>query len=495
MNVDAVVVGAGPNGLTAAITLARAGLDVELFEARSTVGGGARTAELTLPGFRHDPCSAVHPLGIGSPVFEDLPLREHGLQWIHPDLPVAQTLHHGSAAVLDRDMLDTAEGFGDDAARYRRLMQPFIGHWKDIAADVLRPPLVGPPRAPLQLARFGVAAVMPAALLLRRFSSEGPRALLAGLAAHGLARLSSPLTGGTAMLFALAAHEVGWPVPRGGSQAISDALAGTFHAMGGRIHLDSQITSIDELPEARAYLFDVSPRALADIAGSRLSPHWARRMRHVRYGPAVVKVDYALDGPVPWRNDMCRQAGTVHVSGSATEIAASLHAANSGHAPAAPFLITSQPSVFDPTRAPIGKHVFWAYGHVPHGWTGDALPAIEDQLERFAPGFRDRVLARHVITPVESEAMNPNHVGGNITVGSTDGLRGIIRPVMAPRVPYAVGNRSIYLCSSATTPGPGVHGMCGYHAARAALARIWHINAPASDRSGGHAEVPGHLAS
>ena len=491
MNVDAVVVGSGPNGLTAAITLARAGLDVEVYEARSKVGGGASTAELTLPGFRHDPCSAVHPLGVGSPVFNDLSLTEQGLHWIQPDLPLAQTLGDGSAAVLYRDMQATAEGFGVDAERYRRLIQPFIGSWPDLAADVLRPPLLDVPRHPLLLARFGAAAMLPASLLLHRSTGEGPRTLLAGLAAHGLARLNSPLTGGTAMLFALAAHEVGWPIPRGGSQSISDALADTFRALGGHIHLDRNITSIDELPKARVYLFDVSPRALADIAGSRLSARWVRRMRAVRYGPAVFKVDYALDGPVPWSNESCRRAGTVHVGGSAAEIGSSLSAANGGHAPPAPFLITSQPTVFDPSRAPAGKHVFWAYGHVPHGWSGDALPAIERQLERFAPGFRDRVLARHVITPAMSQAGNANHVGGNITVGRSDGLRGIIRPVLAPRVPYASGNRSIYLCSSATTPGPGVHGMCGYHAARSALARVWRISAPALGQQMQAADISG----
>ena len=488
MSVDAVVVGAGPNGLTAAITLARAGLEVDVFEARDTVGGGARTAELTLPGFRHDPCSAVHPLGIGSPVFNSLPLAAHGLRWIQPGEPLAQTLADGPAALLRRDLAATAEGFGTagsgaagsgaDGDRYRRLLEPFAGHWDALAADVLRPPLAGPPRHPLLLARLGVPGMLPASALLRRFTGAGPRAIVAGLAAHGLAPLGSPLTGGTALLFLLSAHAGGWPVARGGSQAISDALAGTLADLGGRIHLSHTVVSIDELPPARAYLFDVSPRALAAIAGSRLSSRWVRRMRAVRYGPGVFKVDYALDGPVPWADERSRTAGTVHVGGSAAEIGESLRAANSGRAPDAPFLITSQPTLFDPSRAPAGKHVFWAYGHVPHGWTGDALPAIERQIERFAPGFRDLVAARHVTSPAESEAMNPNHVGGNITVGRSDGLRGLVRPVMAPRVPYASSNRSIYLCSSATTPGPGVHGMCGYHAARAALARVWRLDAP-----------------
>jgi phytoene dehydrogenase-like protein len=480
---DAVVIGAGPNGLTAAITLVRAGLDVEVFEARPTIGGGASTRELTLPGFRHDPCSAVHPLGIGSPVFRSLPLTEHGLRWVQPELPLVQTLAGDRAATLYRDLAATAAGFGADARTYGRLLEPFAGRWSELAADVLRPPAAGLPRHPLLLARFGARAVRPASSLMYRFSGEGPRAVIAGLAAHGLAPLNSPLTGGIAMMFAAAGHEVGWPVAQGGSQAISDALGAVFQSLGGRIHLSHPITSIDELPAARAYLFDVSPRALAAIAGSRLSDRWVRRMRAVSYGPAVFKIDYALDGPVPWTNSSARRAGTVHVGATAEEIGRSLHAANHGRAPEVPFLITSQPTVFDPSRAPAGQHVFWVYGHVPNGWPGNALPAIERQLERFAPGFCDRVLARHVTAPAHSEAMNPNYVGGNIAVGRSNGLHGFLRPFLPARVPYASGNRSIYLCSAATTPGPGVHGMCGYHAARAALARVWHIRAPRLDQA------------
>jgi phytoene dehydrogenase-like protein len=470
MQVDAVVVGAGPNGLTAAITLARAGLSVRVYEAAATVGGGARTEELTLPGFRHDPFSAVHPLAAGSPAFDDMPLAAHGLRWVEPELPLAQPFDDGSAAVLARDVERTARSLGADGARYRRLTAPFRGRWDDLAADVLRPPALGLPRSPLLMGRFSLPAVLPAAVLARRFRGEPARALLAGLAAHVLAPLSSPLTGGVGLMFALAAHDVGWPFPRGGAQTLADALASYLRSLGGEIVLERPVASLGDLPPARAYLFDTAPGALAAIAGDALPRRWRRRLSRYAHGPAVFKVDYALSGPVPWKNPDCARAGTVHIGESQAEIGASLLAANHGRAPEAPFLITSQPSLFDPHRAPAGKHVFWAYAHVPLGWRGDVLPAIEAQLERYAPGFRDLVLARSVTTPQRLEELNPNNVGGNITVGLGGGLHGVLRPTLwSPRVPYATGNPALYLCSSATSPGPGVHGMCGHHAARAAL--------------------------
>lgn len=473
MTYDAVITGAGPNGLTAAIVLARAGLSVLVREAGPAPGGGVRSAELTLPGFRHDPCSAVHPLAAGSPVFRSMPLDQHGLTWVRPGIPLAQTLADGTAAVISHDLAETASGLGRDSGRYRRLVAPFVGQWDRLAADVLRPQTAGPPRNALLMARFGARAASPASLLVRCFRDQAARTLLAGLAAHVLAPLGSPLTSGTAMMFALAAHEVSWPFPRGGAQALADALAGYLTELGGVIEFNQPVRSMAELPAARAYLFDVAPDALARIAGSHLPRRWLRRLDRYRYGPGAFKVDYALDGPVPWLARECRSAGTVHVAGGVTEIGRSLQAANHGRVPDPPFLITSQPTVFDTTRAPTGKHVFWVYAHVPNGWHGDMVPAIERQLERFAPGFTDRVLARHVAAPAQIEAHNPNNVGGNILVGRCDGLHGVLRPALFSRVPYATANPLIFLCSSATPPGPGVHGMCGYHAARAVLRRVF----------------------
>jgi phytoene dehydrogenase-like protein len=471
--VDAIVVGAGPNGLTAAITLARAGLSVRVYEAMRDVGGGARTEECTLAGFRHDPCSAVHPLGRGSPAFRAMPLADYGLRWVEPDIQLAHPRPDGSAAILTRSVADTAAALGADAGAYRSLVQPFLGHWAELAADVLRPVSAGLPAAPLLMTRFGSRALLPAGLLARRFRGAATRTMIAGLAAHSLAPLRSPLTGGVAMMFMLAAHEVGWPFPAGGSQALSDALAAYLRALGGEIVTGTPVASLDELPAARAYLLDVSPRDLVRVAGGRLPAGWVRRMAHVRYGPAAFKVDYALDAPVPWLAAECRRAGTVHVAASAAEISRSLARANGNAAPDRPFLITAQPSLFDPSRAPAGKHMFWAYAQVPNGWRGDALTAVEDQLERFAPGFRDLVLARKITTPAQLEQRNPNNVGGNIAVGRTDGLRAVLRPALSLRLPYRTGNPAIYLCSSATAPGPGVHGMCGLHAANAALRAVF----------------------
>jgi len=470
--VDAVVVGAGPNGLTAAVTLARAGLRVQVFEAADKVGGGARTDELTEPGFRHDPCSAVHPLGAGSPAWRDWPLGRFGLEWLEPPIPMAHPLADGSAATLTRSLDDTAAGLGPDATRYRQLLRPFAGRWPDLADDVLRPLLAEFPRRPFLAARFGVRAVPPAAVLARLFSTPHARGMVAGLAAHAIAPLRQPVTGGVAVMFALAAHEVGWPVPRGGSQSIADAVAAYLESLGGTITTGSTFTSLDDLPTADAYVLDVSPRAAVSMAGRRLPAHYANRLERFAYGPAVFKLDWALDGPVPWRAEACRSAGTVHVGGRYEDIAAALDAVAHGRAPAAPFLITAQPSVVDPSRAPAGKHVFWAYGHVPNGWTGDLTDAVEAQLEAFAPGFRDRVVARAAAGPVDLEVRDANYVGGDIACGRFSGLQAVFRPTLA-RFPHATPDRSVYLCSSATPPGPGVHGMCGLHAARLALARVF----------------------
>jgi phytoene dehydrogenase-like protein len=463
---DAVVVGAGPNGLTAAVELARRGMSVELFEAMETVGGGARTEELTLPGFRHDPCSAAHPLGIGSPAFRAMPLERYGLAWLHHELPMAHPFPDGSAAVLSRSIGETAASLGPrDAGRYRRLMAPYAGKWETLAGDFLTVPWDPLPRDPVTLARFGVTGVLPVALLARRFRDEKARALLTGLGAHAIAPVSTPMTGGMAMVFALAAHEYGWPIARGGSQAISDALAAYLRDLGGVIHTGVEVKRLDELPPARAYVFDTSPSAMARIAGL------GRAFAGFRHGAAAFKVDYALDGPVPWAAEEARRAGTVHIGPTSGEIAAALQAAVAGRPPEAPFLITTQPTLVDPSRAPEGKHVFYAYGHAPRDWDGDLTEAIERQIERFAPGFRDLVLARAVAGPPELARRNANYVGGDIACGAFSGLQAMFRPRPAP-VPYATAHPAVFLCSSAAWPGPGVHGMSGHNAARAVWRRL-----------------------
>ncbi|UGY94348.1 phytoene desaturase family protein [Streptomyces gobiensis] len=464
---DAVVVGAGPNGLTAAVELARRGFAVELFEALDTVGGGARTEELTLPGFRHDPCSAVHPLGAGSPAFNAMPLHRYGLQWLHHELPLAHPFPDGTAVTLARSVGETAMSLGPrDAGAYRRLMAPYLGKWETLAADFLKVPWDGPPRDPVTLARFGLNGIQPVAWLNRRFRDDKARALLDGLAAHVISPPTTNATAAIAMVFALAAHEHGWPVARGGSQAISDALAGYLRDLGGVIHTGVEVRRLDELPPARAYIFDTSPTALARIAGL------GRAYRNFRYGSAVFKIDYALDGPVPWSAKEARRAGTVHIGPTSGEIRAALRAAAvQGRAPETPFLITAQPTLVDPDRAPEGKHTYWAYGHVPRGWDGDLTDAIERQIERFAPGFRDLVLARATAAPAELAARNANYVGGDIACGAFSGLQTLLRPKLA-LVPYATSHPAVFLCSSASWPGPGVHGMSGHNAAKAVWRRL-----------------------
>ncbi|OMI85574.1 hypothetical protein BSZ07_31765 [Streptomyces sp. M1013] len=464
---DAVVVGAGPNGLTAAVELARRGFSVAVFEAQGTVGGGARTEELTLPGFRHDPCSAAHPLGINSPAFRDLPLQRYGLEWLHPGLPMAHPFPDGSAAVLSRSVGETAASFGPrDAGAYRRLVERFLPRWDTLARDFMSLPLTALPRDPVTLARFGLVGLPPSTWLMRRFGDEKAKTLFAGLVAHVMAPLGGFATGAIGLVFALAAHARGWPVARGGSQSISDALTAYLKDLGGTVHTDYEVKRLDDLPPARAYVFDTSPTALARIAG--LGNHYA----NYRYGPGVFKIDYALDGPVPWTAEAPRSAGTVQIGADSAEIGAALDAASgTDRAPERPFLITVQPSVVDPTRAPEGKHVFWAYGHVPNGWTGDLTDAMERQLERFAPGFRDRVLARATAGPPELAVRNANYVGGDIASGAVSGLQLLLRPKLS-LFPYSTPHPAVFICSSATPPGPGVHGMSGHNAAKAVWRRL-----------------------
>ncbi|MGW0083895.1 phytoene desaturase family protein [Streptomyces sp. NPDC003393] len=464
---DAVVVGAGPNGLTAAVELARRGFSVALFEARSTVGGGARTEELTLSGFRHDPCSAAHPLAISSPAFRALPLERYGLQWLNAPLPMAHPFPDGTAAVLARSVAETAASFGPrDAGTYRRLVAPFLPKWDTLVRDFMSLPLTALPRDPVTLARFGLAGLPPSTWLMRRFRDERAKALFAGLVAHVMVPLGGFATGAVGLVFALAAHARGWPVARGGSQAISDALAAYLQDLGGAVHTDYEVKRLDDLPPARAYVFDTSPTALARIAGL------GRYYDAYRYGPGVFKIDYALDGPVPWTAPEARAAGTVQIGASQAEIGTALRAASrEGRAPGRPFMITVQPSVVDPTRAPEGKHVFWAYGHVPNGWDGDLTDAIERQLERFAPGFRDLVLARATAGPAEVAARNANYVGGDIATGAVSGLQIMLRPKLS-LFPYQTPHPAVFICSSATPPGPGVHGMSGHNAAKAVWRRL-----------------------
>ncbi|MGH3412480.1 MAG: phytoene desaturase family protein [Marmoricola sp.] len=474
---DAVVVGAGPNGLTAAALLARNGLSVRVYEANDTVGGGARTAELTLPGFRHDVCSAVHPLGIGSPVFDALGLAGHGLEWVQPDLPMAHPFPEGPAAVLSRSVEETAAALGPDGDLYRRLVSPFVGHWAGLAGDLLRPPWAGWPHDPARVVRFAAAGVLPAASLPWLLRGERAPALFAGMTAHSMAPLGAPAGTGIALLFALAAHARGWPSPRGGSQAIVDALADVVTTYGGEVVTGHRVGTLAELPTASAYLLDVSPTTLERIAGPRLPDRFRDRLRGYRYGPGVHKVDYALSEPVPWTAPECRRAGTVHLGPRFADIRSALASVHGGRPPEPPFLITAQPSLVDPTRAPSGRHTFWAYAHVPHGWDGDFTDAVERQVERFAPGFRDLVLARHVSGPAALEAGNANYVGGDIACGSAAGLGLLLRPRVTP-TPYSTPDPAVYLCSAATPPGPGVHGMCGYHAARVALRRRFGVRLP-----------------
>lgn len=477
---DAIVIGAGPNGLAAAITLARAGRSVRVIEAAATVGGGTRTAELTLPGFRHDVCSAVHPLALSSTFFRDLPLARYGLRWIHPPLPLAHPLDDRTAVALERSVDATAAGLGRDAGAYRRLMGPLVARWTAITEDLLGPPPL-PPRHPLALVRFGIGALLPASLLARLwFRGERARALFGGLAAHSVLPLSRPGSAAFGLVLGMAGHAVGWPIAQGGSQAVADALAAHLRDLGGEIVTGQLVASLDALPPARALLFDVSPVNLIRIAGDRLPAAYRRVLARYRHGPAAFKVDWALDGPIPWQADACRRAGTIHLGGTLAEMARSEEEAWRGVYPEQPYIILAQPSLFDPTRAPAGKHTAWAYCHVPNLYhvpgtsevpgASEMADRIEAQVERFAPGFRARILARHVMTPADFEAYNPNYVGGDIVGGVQDLPQFFGRPVLG-RAPYVTSAQGIYLCSASTPPGGGVHGMCGYHAAQAVLSR------------------------
>jgi phytoene dehydrogenase-like protein len=464
---DAIVVGSGPNGLAAAIALARAGRSVLVLEGRETIGGGLRTEELTLPGFLHDTCSAIHPLGVASPFFRSVPLAAHGVDWIHPTSPLAHPLDDGTAVVLERSLEATAAGLGADGPAWRRLFGPLVA-----AAEVLVEGTLAPlrlPRHPVPMARFGLGALRSASGLARSsFAGERARALFAGCAAHSMLPLTSAATASFGLVLCMLGHAVGWPLPRGGSQRIADALASYLASLGGDIETRRPVASLAELPPARSTLLDVTPRQLLALAGDRLRGRYLGALERYRYGPGVLKVDYALSGPVPWRAPGCSRAATVHLGGTIEEIeAAEAEVARGGH-PDRPFVLVAQQSLFDGSRAPAGRHTLWTYTHVPNGSRVDMTEQIESQLERFAPGFRERVLERSVLGPADLEARNPNYVGGDINGGSADLRQLFARPVARP-VPYRTPLDGVYLCSSSTPPGGGVHGMCGYHAARAAL--------------------------
>lgn len=473
---DAVVVGAGPNGLAAAVALAREGASVLVLEAAGTIGGGTRTEELTLPGFRHDVCSAAHTMGIVSPFFRELPLEEHGLRWVRPAASVAHPLDDGPAVLLWRSLERTCGELGRDGAAYRRLVEPFLSDPHGLLRDALGP--LRPPSNPIGFLRLGSLGLWPSTWLARlAFREERARALFAGCAAHSILPLSHALTSAMALMFLVVGHVEEWPVAAGGSSAITDALASLLRSLGGTIRTGHRVRSPTDLPPARVFLFDTDPVQLADIAGSALPEGYGRRLRRYRYGPGVFKLDWALDGPIPWRDASCLEAATVHVSGTLEQTAASETAMWRGDPPEQPFLIVVQQSQFDPGRAPAGKHTGYAYCHVPAGCDVDMTERIEAQLERFAPGFRDRILERHATSPADFEATNPNCVGGAITGGVADLTQMFTRPVL--RVdPYSTPNPRVFLCSASTPPGGGVHGMCGYHAAQSALRRLDAAAAP-----------------
>ncbi len=462
----AAVIGAGPNGLTAAIELARAGLRTTVYEAQSTIGGGTRSAELTLPGFVHDVCSAVHPLAVSSPAFAMYPLADHGLAWIQPPLPLAHPLDDGSASILSASLDETCARLGPDGPPFRRLIAPLVEGWRDLV-PMLQAPLVRFPTHPLLLARFGALSIWPAADLARRiFTTESARALFAGNAAHSLLPLEALGSAAFGWILAIAAHAVGWPIPRGGSQSIANALASYFQSLGGQIITNTPIRSLADLSDASPILCDVTPRQFAAIAAGRLPDSFQRKMEKYRYGPGVFKIDWALSAPIPWKSPDCARAGTVHLGGTLDEIAASERTLSGPDPSERPFILVTQPSLFDPTRAPAGRHTAWAYCHVPHASTVDMTGRIEAQIERFAPGFSACVLARHSMSPAHLEGHNANLVGGDITGGAQDLLQLILRPT---RMLYGTPLGGVYLCSSSTPPGAAVHGMCGYHAAHAAL--------------------------
>jgi phytoene dehydrogenase-like protein len=463
---DAVVVGSGPNGLAAAVVMARAGRSVLVLEAQDSLGGGTRSAQLTLPGYVHDVCSAVHPMALASPFFRSLPLQEHGLEWIYPPLPLAHPRDDGTAVVLDRSLDATCESLGADGQSYRNLVGPVVQDWGAIESAILGP--LGIPRNPITMSGFGLHAIQPASRLARnKFRTAAARALFAGLAGHSIVPLEKWGTAAIGLVLAAVGHVYGWPIPRGGSQCIADALASYLRSLGGEIQCGVLVESISDLPSARTILCDLTPQGLLKIGAQVLPANYQKALRRYKYGPGVFKVDWALSDPIPWRAKECSRAGTVHIGSSLEEIAHSERAAWNGSQNDKPFVLVTQPSLFDSTRTPKGCHTAWAYCHVPNNSDFDMTSRIESQIESLAPGFGKAILARSIRTPVELQRHNANLVGGDISGGANNLMQLFLRPT---RRVYATPRPGLYLCSSSTPPGGGVHGMCGYHAAVRALA-------------------------
>lgn len=470
---DALVVGSGPNGLAAAITLQQSGLSVLLLEAKATVGGGLRSAELTLPGFVHDICSAIHPLAAESPFFKTLPLQAHGLQYIYPPVAAAHPFDDGTAAILGKSLTETAGLLGPDAQAYQNLLGPLVKDWPGLATAVLGPLRI--PRNPLAMARFGLNALTSANFLANRyFKTTRARGLWAGMAAHSIQPLSNPTTSAIGLVLMAMGHLHGWPLPKGGSQSIANALAAYFVSLGGKIETNHYVKSLKELPSAHAVLLDVTPKQLLQIAGHRFSSVYKWQLQRYRYGMGVYKIDWALASPIPFTASECRQAGTIHLGNTLEEIAVSEKLTSQGQHPEKPFVLLAQQSLFDATRAPAGQHTAWAYCHVPNGSTTNMTAAIENQVERFAPGFRDLILQRHVMNATQMQEYNSNYIGGDINGGIIDIGQLFTRPALRLS-PYRTSAKGIYICSSSTPPGGGVHGMCGYHAARRALKDVFNL--------------------
>ncbi len=467
---DAIVVGSGPNGLAAAITLQQAGLSVLVVEGKDTIGGGLRSKELTLPGFVHDVCSAIHPMAVGSPFFSTLPLQAHGLEYIYPEVSAAHPFDDGTAAVLTRSIDTTAQLLGKDAETYRKLLMPIVKAWPGLAGDVLGP--LRFPKHPVDMGLFGLKAITSATFLAQRFQTKEAKGLWAGMAAHSIQPLSNVATSAIGLVLMAVGHLWGWPIPKGGSQAIAQALASYFVSLGGKIETDFYVKSLDQLPPAKVVLLDVTPKQLLEMAGHKFSSVYKWQLERYRYGMGVFKIDWALDGPIPFTNKHCQQAGTVHLGNTFEEIAQNEQLTAKGQHPDKPFVLLAQQSLFDSTRAPAGKHTAWAYCHVPNGSQVDRTEAIEQQVERFAPGFRDRIVARHVMNTSQIEAYNPNYIGGDINGGIIDIRQLYTRPALRLS-PYRTSAKGIYVCSSSTPPGGGVHGMCGYHAAQRALKDVF----------------------
>ena len=467
-NHDAVIIGGGPNGLAAAITLAQSGRSVLVVERNNTVGGGCRTTELTLPGFRHDVCSAIHPLGLASPFLRSLPLDKHGLEWIQPTIALAHPFDDGSAAILNRSIEETAGSLGVDSAAYEALFKPLLKDFCDLLPDLLGP--LRPPHHPIALARFGLPALKSLrGLVQSRFTGAQAPALLAGMAAHSMVDLDKRGTAAFGLVLGLFGHGVGWPIPRGGSRSIVDAMAAYLVSLGGEIRTGVEVTSMDEVPAKTLVMFDLTPHQIVSIAGDQLPSRYRRQLGRFRHGPGVFKMDWALSEPVPWIAEECRRAGTLHLGGTFEEIARAEHDVAQGRHPEHPLVLVAQPSLFDDTRAPDGQHTLWAYCHVPNGSTEDMTYRIEQQIERFAPGFRDVILARSAMNTSQIEDYNPNYLGGDINGGAQDLLQLFTRPTANFWNPYATPNEHLFICSSSTPPGGGVHGMCGYHGAMSAL--------------------------